>query len=118
MEECGNDRKREVIITLRPHIPIRKKPVVVEIATLRDKSLVDGICLRGDKEELAQCSITLSTKHTKDLPLTIRLRTTCGLPETPNKEVNFKLGNLLGDPSQTNLFWLHGFNSLPTIKVS
>ena len=114
LEECGN-KKRDVVISLRPHLPIREKSLWIDIRSPQT-SVIDGICIRGDNKDFQYCNIELSPKHSINLPLKIKLRTTCGFAETGDKKVSFYLASIHVTGSGDNLFWA-GFQ-FPQITVS
>lgn len=115
MEECGN-KKREVIVTLRPHLPIRGLPLLIDIWSPKS-SLIDSICVRGENDLFNQCGVKLTSKHSIDLPMRIKLVATCSFvdPKVTEKRVDFVLGYTRKNPLKSNAFW--SSYKFPTIKV-
>ena len=115
--DCG-EKDREVIITLRPHLPIRKKPVRIGIATPKNKKLIDEICVVGDKVGFQDCGIVFDKDHRVGRPLRFKLMTNCGTgdKEEFNQDDTYELQHNIFNFQLINRFWIN--HNFPVIKVS
>lgn len=111
LNDCG-ERNREVIITLRPHLPIRVASVKVDLVSLRNQ-LIDEICVVGE-QEFSECGLIFKKNHRVGRPLRFKLMTSCATGDkSKTQEETYQL--LHGFYGPPNGFWLkHDF---PIIKV-
>ena len=98
---------------MRPHLPIRGKPVQVDIASSSNK-LIDEICVVGEKEGFQSCGVIFEPGHRVGRPLRFKLMTSCGTGDkSQNLYTEYQLQNtFFGD---INRFWVN--HRFPTIKV-
>ena len=113
INDCG-ERDREVIITIRPHLPIRVKPVKIDIVSPTTK-LIDEICVVGDKEGFQDCGIVFETGHRVGRPIRFKLMTNCGTgDQSKTLAATYQLQHSFFDLN-INRFWVN--HQFPTIKV-
>ena len=106
-----------MIITLRPHLPIRGKPVNIDIASPTTK-LIDGICVVGDKEGFQDCGVVFQPGHPVGQPMRFRLMTNCATGDKSAKfNTTYKLhhGYFGMGLHNINKFWVN--HDFPEIKV-
>ena len=103
-----------MIVTLRPHLPIRGKPVKIDVASPSTK-LIDEICVVGDKEGFEDCGMVFEAGHRVGRPLRFKLMTGCGTGDkSENLDATYQLQNSFFN-GDINSFWApHEF---PIIKV-
>ena len=113
MKDCGGI-DREVIITIRPHLPIRVNPVQIGIASPKTR-LIDEICVVGDQKNFQDCGIVFEPGHPVGRPIRFKLMTNCATGDEPKTlAATYQLGHDFFS-LDINRFWLkHWF---PTIKV-
>lgn len=115
MSDCGVGTQREVVITLRPHLPIRGKQLLVDLWSPHQNSGIDSICVRG-VGDFEHCGITFRDGHQEGAPLRFKIMTTCPVAQTEGKKklVEYLL-QTRKNPTQSNIFW-NGY-VFPPIKV-
>ncbi|XP_028406132.1 von Willebrand factor D and EGF domain-containing protein-like isoform X2 [Dendronephthya gigantea] len=114
INDCG-ESDREVIITIRPHLPIRVRPVKIDIASPTTK-LIDEICVVGEKEGFQDCGIVFETGHRVGRPIRFKLMTNCGTGDkSKTLAATYKLQHSFFD-FNINRFWVN--HAFPTIKIS
>ncbi len=114
INDCG-ERDREVIITLRPHLPIRGKPVNIDIASPTTK-LIDEICVVGDKEGFQDCGVVFQPGHRVGRPMRFKLMTNCATGDkSATLDATYELQHNFFDFNKTNRFWVN--HRFPQIKV-
>ena len=121
MKDCTNDQNanKEVYVSLRPHIPIRRKPYIIEMAFSGNDDQEGRVCVRGKIPTGSEmCVAELTPGHSIDSPLWIRVIASCNRrpADLATKAVNltFHAGNFLSERS--NYFWLD--YQFPEIKVN
>lgn len=113
INDCG-EKDREVIVTLRPHLPIRGKPVKIDIASPATK-LIDEICVVGDREGFHDCGMVFEPGHRVGRPLRFKLMTGCGTGDKSEKlDGTYQLQHSFTD-FNINSFWVN--HQFPIIKV-
>jgi hypothetical protein len=115
LDECAGNKN--VFVSLRPSLPIRKKSFKFEIGYNGKENIGGKICIRGKISNL-RCLTELTERHVSYRPLWIRITAVCKtikelVKTRSNVEVKFhtKLYQL-----DNNNFWMH-YDFLP-IKVT
>ena len=104
-----------MIITLRPHLPIRGKPVNIDIASPTTK-LIDEICVVGDKEGFHDCGVVFQPGHRVGRPMRFKLMTNCATGDkSATLDATYELQHSFFDFSKINRFWVN--HPFPQIKV-
>ena len=122
MKDCTNDAnaRKEVYVSLRPHIPIRKKNYTFEMLFQSSDGQDGTICVRGKVPEASKrCTADLTPQHSIHSPLWIRMiasciRQTSTSGETKAVNLTFFSGNLFGP--NVNFFWYD--YKFPQIQVN
>ena len=100
---------------MRPHLPIRGKPVKIDIASPTTK-LIDEICVVGDKEGFRDCGLVFEPGHRVGRPVRFKLMTNCGTGDKSEKQdATYKLYYSFSD-FNINRFWVN--HPFPEIKVT
>ena len=104
-----------MIITLRPHLPIRGKPVSIDIALpTTTKPLIDEICVVGDKKGFQVCGVVFQPGHPVGQPMRIKLMTNCATGDkSATLNTTYQLQHLYSE--NFNKFWVN--HDFPEIKV-
>ena len=112
LNDCGT-QSREVVVTLRPHLPIREKAVRIDVFSPRT-SLIEAICVVGEKIDFTHCGIVFPKDYEVGKPLRFKLLTTCATGDNEEEfntsySLNYNFGGVV------NSFWVpHKF---PKINV-
>ena len=116
MNDCGK-KGREVIVTLRPHLPIRVNPVYVAIASPRtDNKLIDEICVVGDADGFHECGMVFQPGHGVGQPMRFKFMTNCATNSaTVDATYQLQHSHHILDPNQINRFWAN--YNFPKIEV-
>ena len=103
-----------MIITLRPHLPIRGNPVKIDIQSPTTK-LIDEICVVGDKKGFADCGMIFQSGHRVGLPKRFKLMTSCATGDKSDTlDGEYRLTHSFFDRFN-NIFWVN--HPFPVIKV-
>ncbi len=112
INDCGA-RDREVIITLRPHLPIRSKPINIDMYIAKQSKLIDEICVVGDKG-FKDCGVVFQPGHPVGQPMRFKLMTNCATGDkSATLNTNYELQHLYSE--NINEFWAN--HRFPKIKV-
>jgi hypothetical protein len=111
--DCDKKSKKEVFVSLRPHLPIRKKDFHFEVSYNTTENILDKICIKkteitsGVGTSIGDCSIALTKNHNRHRPLWIKILAVCvtirnGAKSRGNLEVSFykSFGH-----DENNSFW-------------
>ena len=120
LNECGENK--EVFVSLRPHLPIRKKDFIFEVGYNGMKNVVGDICVRGTltstgAAEHRKCLATMTKWHKSYHPFWISITAICqnmnqNEPNFNPVEVKFDTEHYNG---KNNEFWINYV--FPPIKV-
>ena len=114
INDCG-ETDREVIVTLRPHLPIRGNPVNVAVASPTTK-LIDEICVVGDADGFHDCGMVFQPGHRVGRPMRFKLMTNCATGDkSATLEDTYQLQPGFFDFNKVNRFWVN--HEFPEIKV-
>ena len=86
LSKCRGDRKpKEALVSLRPHLPIRGRPLTFEVGYNSDKK----ICILGDTDDnLDTCLSNLTTRHSIYRPLWMKIIAICSrLDNVTNSDI-------------------------------
>ena len=115
LSDCEGQRK-EVLLSLRPHLPVRGRPFKFEIQYNGSKTQPDNICIRGKKTDHEGCVTKLTKLHSVDRPLRLKIIAVCPRIKDEKRddvEVKFQKPFYSKD---NNIFWM-GYD-IPLIKVN
>ena len=116
IDDCGN-KDREVIVTLRPHLPIRVNPVYVAIdSPKKNNKLIDEICVVGDANAFYDCGMVFQPGHRVGRPMRFKLMTNCATGDkSAVLDVTYQLKQSFFDFTKVNRFWI--LYEFPKIKI-
>ena len=104
-----------MVVTLRPHLPIRGNPVNVAIYSPTSK-LIDEICVVGDADGFQECGMVFQPGHRAGRPMRFKLMTNCATGDkSTTLDASYQLQPHHGDVNLVNRFWVN--HPFPEIKV-
>ena len=102
-----------MIITLRPHLPIRGKPINIDMYIAKQSKLIDEICVVGDKG-FTYCGVVFQPGHPVGQPMRFKLMTNCATGDkSATLDTTYKLHHRVF--GMENRFWVN--HRFPEIKV-
>ena len=122
--DCDKSSKKEIFVSLRPHLPIRIRDFHFEVSYNATENILDKICIKKTKTTnvagatISDCSTALTKIHNRHRPLWIKILAVCatirnGAKSRGNLEVSFHKKFV---DFRNNEFWQSYI--FPSIRVS